>query len=88
MTAQIKELVTHKMQHKKLMVEHLENIVKDVKDDKIETLILILDRDTQVETEVLGDISCFEAVGMFDTAKLGYQIAILNGSMDHGEEDE
>lgn len=83
MVAQVKQLKTHRTQQKERMVEYLEKLLNDVKSDKVLTLIAIADKIDEVETEVIGDITCMETIGMLDTAKLGYQFAMMEDDGCH-----
>lgn len=74
MVAQIKELKTNKTAEKERILSYLDYLRDEVKSDKIDALICITDDTETIHAEVLGDIDVMTAIGMFDTAKLCYQM--------------
>jgi len=82
MTAQLKQLKTHRTKEKEVMLVYLEDLVKQVKEDKIESIIVIAAGEENVQTEVLGDVTCMEAIGMLSTAQLSYSLCTIDGPTD------
>ena len=83
MTAQIKELKTVRNQSREGMLQYLEDLQAQVKEDKVQSLIIIFsDDDENIKTQAIGDAAFTTIIGMIDTAKLAFQLGHFSGEDD------
>ncbi len=82
MTAQLRELKTIKEKEKEEMLAFLEYLRAQVEQDQVQSLICIVDHADSTEPiltpVVFGDMNCFQAMGMLESAKLSYQMSVLD----------
>jgi len=83
MTAQLKELKTNRTLSREGMLAYLEDLKKKVEEHEIESLIIVFgDKESLIRSQIIGDISFTEAIGMIDTAKLAFQLDHFHGDVD------
>jgi hypothetical protein len=82
MTAKLRQLKTVKDKEKGEMLEFLEYLRAQIEQDQVQSLICIVDHTDSTEPVlipiVFGDMNCFQAMGMLESAKLSYQMSILD----------
>lgn len=77
MAADLRELKTHKEREKESMMNYVDTLKKRIDEGSIANLIIIVDDDETVRAEAFGELNMLQTVGMFDVAKLAYQLSAV-----------
>jgi hypothetical protein len=88
MPTNIRELKTNKTLSREGMLTYLDDLKKKVEAHEIESLIVIFgDSESLIRSQVIGDISFTDAIGMIDTAKMAFQLSHFYGDDDNMLDD-
>lgn len=77
MSAKITQLKTNKSAEKERMLAYIDFLREQVTQEKVENVIFVVEDSDSIQTEVIGDCSPCEAIGMVATANLILQMSLF-----------
>lgn len=77
MPAKLTELKTNRASEKQRMLAFLDFLRERIDEDAIENIVFIFDDSDMIQTEIIGDMSPCEVIGMISTANTALKVSLL-----------